>query len=115
MTNNQHFSQLAILAGLGISAGLALGALIQDLHLKRPDRILTEVKTSFRKSGALDGAWIEHHPVPFKRFAAQTLVYRGGVIKHEDGQPVAYEFLADTKTGKVVDVWKVTSQLQSKP
>lgn len=113
MTNNQRFNQLAILAGLGVSAGLAIGSLIQELRLKRPDRILTDVKASFRKSGALDGAWIEHHPVPFKRFAVQTLVYRGGVIKHEDGRAVAYEFLADTKTGKVVDVWKVSSQLQS--
>ncbi|GEK28553.1 hypothetical protein [Furfurilactobacillus siliginis] len=106
MSRKQQAGHLTLLAGMGIAAGLGIGAFVRTRQFKHPDHILTNVKASFRKSGPLDGAWIEHHPVPFKRFGTQAMVYQGGVMKHEDGQLIVYDFLADSKSGKVVDVWK---------
>ncbi|GKT03715.1 hypothetical protein [Furfurilactobacillus entadae] len=111
MTNDHYYRRLALLAGAGISAGFAIGSAIQAIHVKHPDRILAKVKASFQKTGDLDGSWIEHRPVPFKKRASDVLVYRGGVTRQENHHTVVYAFLADIYSGKVLDVWKVATPL----
>ncbi|GAB6091996.1 hypothetical protein [Furfurilactobacillus curtus] len=107
MSTYQPIEKILFFAGLGVATGVSIGAAIQKAHSKRPERILADVKTSFRKSGALSGAWIEHHPVIRKIDTSPVEVYSGGIIQQAAKSTVVYAFLADSQTGKVVDVWKI--------
>lgn len=108
MSTYQPIEKILFFASLGIATGVSIGAAIQKAHLKRPERILTDVKTSFRKSGPLSGAWIEHHPLTRKIDSTSSVeVYSGGIIQQVADSTVIYAFLADSRTGKVVDVWKI--------
>ena len=41
---------------------------------------------------------------PLRKFAVTSQGYTGGITRTEDGQLITYEFLADAKTGTVLDI-----------
>lgn len=106
--------QLLTGAGLLVS-GLVLGFFSGWLTRKetveeqnqRADNILADVKEMFLKEGPIEGSWIEMQPVPYEKFAYKTDGYYGGISRYESGDLVQYEFIADTHTGSLLELYRL--------
>lgn len=65
------------------------------------EHILKEVKTYFRK---VTGSYIVHQPITLKHINHNQPIYQGGITTYQDGKFVDFEFYADAKSGKVLDI-----------
>lgn len=88
------------------AAGFLLGRIIKNEN-KSASEILTKVKKYFLSEGQIEGSWIESTKIPYNKFAFKTLAYRGGISRYEDQDLVSYEFLADAKTGTVLNIKRI--------
>ncbi len=89
----------------GVAAGAAAYAVAQKYTEHTPaDDVLENVKEAFSKEGPIDGSWIVMKPEQYDGLIAPMNVYRGGISRMRDGQLEQFEFLADAKTGTVVNV-----------
>jgi predicted small secreted protein len=68
------------------------------------DDVLNQVKRAFLLEGPIEGSWINFEKQPLRKFAVHSTAYNGGITRMEDGELAIYEFLADTKTGTVLDI-----------
>ncbi|MDO4903599.1 MAG: PepSY domain-containing protein [Limosilactobacillus sp.] len=94
---------LPITLGASGLAGFWAGKLIG----KRPfsaGRALKMIREKFSKEGTITGSWIDHHAVPFQRYAIKSSAYQGGLTRLEDGKPVNYEFKVDAYTGTLLEM-----------
>lgn len=73
----------------------------------RADDVLQIVKDEFLKEGPIEGSWINFEKQPLRKFAVHSEGYEGGITRLEDDQLVTYEFLADAKTGTVLDIKRI--------
>ncbi|NLJ19176.1 MAG: hypothetical protein GX355_09970, partial [Globicatella sulfidifaciens] len=48
-----------------------------------------------------------HTMQPYQKFAVKTQGYPGGITRYEDDQLVTYEFLADAKTGAILELNRI--------
>ncbi|GAJ25211.1 hypothetical protein JCM15457_66 [Liquorilactobacillus sucicola DSM 21376 = JCM 15457] len=96
---------------LGILLGFATGIYTNELARRKnaasPQKILKKVKKIFREETPIQGAWISTSTKPFQKFAFKTEVYSGGLSRLEDHQLIQYKFLADAKTGGVLDLQRL--------
>ncbi|MFV0557899.1 MAG: hypothetical protein ACK5MW_04590 [Enterococcus sp.] len=95
---------VALGATLGVITGTAATLYCKKKQHLSADRVLDLVKLDFLKEGAIEGSWINFEKQPIRKFAVHTQAYSGGITRMEDDQLVSYEFLADTKTGTVLDI-----------
>lgn len=65
------------------------------------------VRNDFAREGQITGSWIDHHAVPFQRFAVKTNAYQGGLTRREDDELVNYEFKADAYTGSLLELKRI--------
>lgn len=70
-------------------------------------RILRMARNDFAREGQITGSWIDHHSVPFQRFAVKTSAYQGGLTRREDDELVNYEFKADAYTGSLLELKRI--------
>ncbi|AYC29883.1 hypothetical protein [Paenisporosarcina cavernae] len=96
---------------VGFATGIAAGYLIKEVAdrqnpLKPANMILSSVKESFRQDGPIDGSWIYMKPEVFHQENVELDVYRGGISKVSEGTPEHFEFLADARTGTIVQIEK---------
>ncbi|GEN94345.1 PepSY domain-containing protein [Pediococcus ethanolidurans] len=99
-------TQLTI-GSLGLATGvLASWFLFHKKHVSAND-ILETVRKAFLKEGPIEGSWIEMKQAPLQKFAIKTTVYYGGITRYEDGNLIQYEFLADAKTGTIIDIYRL--------
>ena len=105
MEKTKKFAQGLI---VGSSIGLATGIVAHHYYKKKqkmsPDKVLEQIKTDFLKEGPIEGSWINFEKQPLRKFAVTSQGYTGGITRTEDGQLITYEFLADAKTGTVLDI-----------
>ncbi|MDT2743757.1 hypothetical protein P7H31_04500 [Enterococcus asini] len=107
----ENDNQLSIFKGglaLGVGVGL-VGGVMSTLWIKKrqrlnADAVLTLVKEAFLKEGPIEGSWINFEKQPLRKFAVHSEGYTGGITRLEDGKIVSYEFLADAKTGTVLEI-----------
>lgn len=104
---NGQLYQLSLGGVLGGIMGIFITRLFNGLTHLDPDTILEHVKRQFRQESPIEGAWIERQTVPFQKFAVKTRVYYGGITRYEDDQLVQYQFIADAKTGSVLDIHRL--------
>ena len=101
--------------GIGLIAGAAVGAIAgftsyswyQKHKFLKADTILEEVKNAFLAEGPIEGSWIHLTKEPLQKFAIKTQTYTGGVTRLEDSALVQYEFIADAKTGTIIDIYRL--------
>ena len=101
--------------GWGLATGVVLGAVAGVLGMKlaeqqqvvKGEQVLEEVKAAFLVEGPIEGSWIELKKKPLQKFALKYQTYLGGITRLEDGALVQYEFLADAKTGTVLDLYRL--------
>ena len=87
--------------------GLFAFFLIEQKVPMNADKILNHVKDQFKEDGPIEGSWIEMTKVPWKKYSYDTKVYYGGISRHEEGEVIQYEFVADAYTGTLMDIYKV--------
>ncbi|WP_438360613.1 PepSY domain-containing protein [Levilactobacillus namurensis] len=104
---NGQLYQLSLTGFLGGIMGIFITQLFKGAAHLDPDTILDRVKRQFRQESPIEGAWIEHQTVPYQKFAVKTRVYYGGINRYEDDQLVQYQFIADAKTGSVLDIHRL--------
>ncbi|PLT31482.1 PepSY domain-containing protein [Peribacillus deserti] len=92
---------------LGIGAGFAAGYTAKQLLDKQeasPEKVLSHVKSLLKKDGKIQGSWIIMKPEVYQKFDLPYTVYRGGITKNTDGQQEQFEFIADAKTGSILEL-----------
>ena len=100
-----------VVAGVTFGIGVVLGGLASayfyDKKTVNGDTILSNVKQLFLVSGPIEGSWVELEPVIIDRYEQEQLVYFGGVTRKEDDRLVQYEFIADAKSGALLDLYEL--------
>ncbi|MBO1307896.1 hypothetical protein JZO70_17105 [Enterococcus sp. 669A] len=95
---------LAIGSAVGLVGGIAGSYWYQKNQNLSPDEILNQIKKAFLEEGPIEGSWISFETKPLRKFAVRMNGVEGGITRLEDGKLVAYEFLADVKTGAVLTI-----------
>lgn len=75
-------------------------------RILKPNRTLEKIKKEFSKTYSVTGSWIEMKPTLYKESENVQTVYYGGLSLLEENKHVQYEFIANAKSGAVVD-WYV--------
>ncbi len=100
-----NWKSLIIGIGIGAAGGILLSDQIQKSCFISAEKVLKDVKLSFKKEGRVDGSWIGMQPEEYKKHSLTTRVYKGGISRRINGELEQYEFLADAYTGTVIDVY----------
>lgn len=97
-----------------VSIGLGIGLLIGVLASKAcksdklsPEQALNKVKATVKQEYIINGSWIHMQPESVDRFGLTYTAYRGGLTSSTVDGPVQYEFIADIKTGVLLDLTQV--------
>jgi predicted small secreted protein len=108
MINERPFNYfkngLAIGVGVGLASGIFSTLWMKNKQSLRADDVLEQIKGAFLEEGPIEGSWINFEKQPLRKFAVTSQGYTGGITRTEDGQLITYEFLADAKTGTVLDI-----------
>ncbi|KAB7706017.1 hypothetical protein F9802_12400 [Bacillus aerolatus] len=95
---------------LGAAAGAAGAVLVQQGLAKTTyvsaEKALKEVKEAFKTEGSIDGSWIKMKPEPLTKTGLDKMVYKGGVSRTIGQEREQFEFVADSKTGAIMDVYR---------
>ncbi len=102
---------LAIGAGIGLATGIAASIWYQKKKHLAADDVLAKIKKAFLKEGSIEGSFIEYESKPYQKFAIKVDSYAGGITRFEDDQLVSYEFLADAKTGTVLEIKREVTEV----
>lgn len=94
--------------GIGLASGYAAGKLLTHPRLVSPEKVLANAKRLFKQSGPISGSWIYMKPQSYQKEGLTFTVYKGGISKRENGQLLQYQFVADAKTGRIMDVEKLS-------
>lgn len=102
-------SRKGFVAGLlcGIALGWASQKIITENRTFSSEEILNKVKNSVETSGRVIGSWIMAKPETIERDSIPHQVYRGGITQLEGENENHFEFLADAKTGKILEWSKI--------
>lgn len=97
---------------LGLSVGLVSGFVAKELLETNtnvsPEKALSNAKSLFKQSGPISGSWIHMKPESYEKQGLTYDVYRGGISRTVGHEIVQYEFIADAKTGAIIDSVSLT-------
>lgn len=92
---------------LGALTGIAVGWLtktITDNQYYSPEEVLQNVKKRMKPKGKITGSWIMTNPEQIDMNTISYQVYRGGITCINDEEKSNFEFLADAKTGTIIEL-----------
>jgi len=92
---------------VGAAAGYAVNETLHHTVNVSAETVLAKVKKAFKENGPIDGSWIQMTEEDYEKYPFKTRVYKGGVSLTKDGEKKQYEFIADSKTGTVLDVYPI--------
>lgn len=92
---------------MGFSVGFTVGYIVKsglNGKILSPERALIEVKSTLKKNGIdIDGAWIYSQAEEWSKDKISQSVYYGGITENHDDEAVHYDFVADAKTGTILE------------
>ncbi len=91
-------------AAVGFTAAIATKELLDPSRSTSPERVLADVKERVKKHGRIYGSWIVMKPEAYVKDELTYEVYRGGVTRILDGKRELFEFVADSKTGTILEL-----------
>lgn len=91
-------------AAVGYGAAIATRELLDPSRNPSPEKVLTDVKERVKKNGKIYGSWIVMKPEAYVKDELTYEVYRGGVTRNTDGKHEQFEFVADSKTGTILEL-----------
>lgn len=72
------------------------------LRYQDPEKLLSEVKTYFMN---VAGSYILNETIAYKDSTDNNnIVFQGGITTQHNGKLTYYDFFADAKTGKIIDI-----------
>ncbi|AMV61341.1 Hypothetical protein ADU72_1916 [Pediococcus damnosus] len=107
MNKKETVTTLTLAGSASLATGLLTSWLLNHKSSVSANGILETVRKAFLKEGPIEGSWIEMKKAPLQKFAIKTHVYYGGVTRYEDNKLIQYEFLADAKTGTIIDIYRL--------
>lgn len=102
-----NWKTFVIGAAAGIIGGYCISKTVHEQVPLTGEKVLAHVKQAFKKEGSIDGSWMQMKPEDYKKYAIQTKVYRGGIMRTQDGEKQQFEFIADAYTGSVLDIYPI--------
>ncbi|MDF0726467.1 PepSY domain-containing protein [Cytobacillus sp. S13-E01] len=95
---------------LGLSVGFAgaylLKSYVQEQTISA-EKALKIAKNAFKENGPIDGSWIHMVPETFEKSNLSYNVYKGGISRTIENEVKQFEFLVDTKTGTILEVYPI--------
>lgn len=88
----------------GLIGGYCLHKILDEQVPLSAEKVLADVKQTFKKDGSIDGSWMQMKLEEFEKYPVKTKVYRGGITRTRDGEKQQFEFIADAYTGTILDV-----------
>ncbi|MGX6961536.1 PepSY domain-containing protein [Vagococcus xieshaowenii] len=92
-------------AAIGVVGGVLANKKYQETKNLSPEAILEIVKEHFLSEGPIEGSWINYTQEQLQKFAVTYTTYTGGITRKEGDETIQYEFIADAKTGSILDVY----------
>lgn len=89
--------------GVGFASAFLLKEALRDSMIPG-DKALKMAKEAFKKSGPIDGSWIQMNPEDYSKTGVHYQVYKGGISRKINQESHQYEFIMDAKTGSILDV-----------
>ncbi|WP_100331883.1 PepSY domain-containing protein [Bacillus xiapuensis] len=101
-----HWGTLFLGAAAGAAGALLVQKNVASCTYVSAEKALKEVKEAFKEEGSIDGSWVKMKPEPLKKTGMDKMVYKGGISRIVGDQREQYEFIADSRTGTIMDVYK---------
>ncbi|MBM7692935.1 putative small secreted protein [Peribacillus deserti] len=99
-----NWKSLLLGIGAGFAAGYTAKQLLDNKPEASPEKVLSHVKSLLKKGGKIQGSWILMKPEMYQKFDLPYKVYRGGITKSTHGLQEQFEFVADAKTGSILEL-----------
>ncbi|MEW9110673.1 PepSY domain-containing protein [Cytobacillus gottheilii] len=93
--------------GIGLVSGYAAKELLAEKSLQSADKVLDHAKRLFKEEGPISGSWIHMKAEPYEKGLLHYDVYKGGISRQQDDVTEQFEFIADAKTGTILEVFKL--------
>lgn len=71
------------------------------------EKVLENVKEIFKQDGPISGSWIQMKAEPFQKNNLTYEIYKGGISRNVNGITTQYEFIADAKTGTILESYVI--------
>lgn len=94
-------------AACGIAASCLTHFVLKNNQLLSSEEVIKKVKAALKSDGKISGTWIITKPETVERNMITYQVYRGGITKLTESDQINMEFLADAKTGTILEVEKI--------
>lgn len=91
-------------AAAGVAAGIIAKELLDPSGYTSPEKVLADVKERIKKNGQIYGSWIVMNPETYVKNEMEYDVYNGGITRDIDGKREQFEFIADAKTGTLLEL-----------
>lgn len=97
---------------LGVAVGAlssyATNQLLTSKSYISAEKVLEHAKNVFKAQGPISGSWIHMKLEPYEKNYLSYQVYKGGISRNlKDGSREQFEFIADAKTGTLLDVYAI--------
>lgn len=108
---SKELKEFGIVFGVGAVIGMAAGALLmkkgQEVFDVRSPKVLHDIKARLDDTQEVEGSWIQSAKETIERQGVPMTVYRGGITCKDGDAFKQFEFLADAKTGALIDIYPV--------
>ncbi|TDL34273.1 hypothetical protein E2R51_00715 [Jeotgalibacillus sp. S-D1] len=102
-----NWKDVTVGAFVGLAAGIAISQGTARTASVSADKVLKDVKDQFKQDGSIDGSWIQMKPEEHEILSVKNQVYKGGISRQQGNNLEQFEFIADAKTGTVMDIYKI--------
>lgn len=108
---SKELKRLGVFMGIGTIVGTLAGVAAtkksQELFDAKTTTVLEEIKKEFTEKQDIEGSWIQSNKESISRHGIETMVYKGGFTCKEGDSFKQFEFLADAKTGSLIDIYPI--------
>ncbi|MHC0038909.1 PepSY domain-containing protein [Pseudoneobacillus sp. C159] len=88
---------------VGAVSGYAANKYITEEKFMSAEKVLENAKKRFKEQGPISGSWIQMKVESYDKNTFVYQVYRGGISRGRE----QIEFIADAKTGALLDVYSL--------
>lgn len=108
-----NWKSFIIGAAVGAVGGYAACEMINKTTKVSPEKVLEQVKKQFNQNGTITGSWIHMEAQAYEQQHISYQVYKGGISKNNNGDNEQYEFIADASTGTLLEIKRLSDELES--
>lgn len=94
--------------GVGVVSGFITKEVLDTKTIVSPEKALGNAKDLFKQSGPISGSWIHMKTEPYDRQELTYTVYKGGISRASSDGIEQYEFIADAKTGAIIETARLS-------